>query len=146
MQFDLYVPRDGFLSLVDPKSAIVGMGSRQWLENREARIDGRDPRTVEGDDSLVLDFEGNRYNAMNIKTYADKAMHAAGRQSECYPTVARAIVPASQVVLVATLDFDTEQVRCADENGVLELMRWLEVDHAQLQVELRGTSIHAARA
>jgi hypothetical protein len=146
MQFDLYVPRANLKLAVDPRSAIVGTSSRQWLEGREARIDRREPREVGGDTNLVIDFEGNRYNASNMVTYADRAMHAAGRQRECYPTVARAIVPSRQLVRVATLDYDHEQVRCLDEDGVLELLRWLEVTHEQLQVELRGTSMRAVRA
>lgn len=148
MEFDLYVPCDTNLRSVsvDPRSAIVGTPARQWVERREAKIDGRLPRMVAGDTNLVIDFEGNRYGAQNMRTYADRAMHAAGRQHECYPTVARCIIPSRLLVRVATLDYDREQVRCLDEDGVLALMRWLEVDHARLQDELKGTSMRAVRA
>lgn len=146
MQFNLYVPAANFPLAADPKSAIVGSPARQWLEDREARIDGRTARMVAPDTNLVCDYEGNRYNSMNIRTYADRAAHAAGRQKEFYPTVARMIVPAKRLVRVATFHYEQEQVRCLDENAVLTLMRWLDVDHAALQDELRGTSISAVRA
>jgi hypothetical protein len=146
MEFDLYVPAANFPLACDPKSAIVGSPARQWMEDREARIDARSPRMVAPDTNLVIDYEGNRYSAMNIRTYADRAAHAAGRQKEFYPTVARMIVPAKRLIRVATFDYEREQVRCLGEDCVLMLMEWLEVDHAALQDELRGTTIRTVRA
>lgn len=146
MHFDLYVPREGFPLSCDPKSAIVGSPARQWMEEREARIDGRSPKMVAPDTTLVIDYEGNRYGAVNMRTYADRATHAAGRQKEHYPTVARMIVPAKRLIRVATLDYEQEQVRCLDEDAVLTLMKWLDVDHPALQDELRGTTVRTIRA
>lgn len=146
MEFNLYVPRPDFPLACDAKSAIVGSPARQWMEDREARADGRSPRMVAPDTNLVIDYEGNRYSAMNMRTYADRAAHAAGRQKEFYPTVARMIVPAKRLIRVATFDYEQEQVRCLDESAVLLLMEWLDVDHAALQDELRGTSVQAVRA
>lgn len=149
MQFDLYVPRAGFPLACDPKSAIVGSPARQWLEAREAKIDGRSERQIAPDSNLVIDFEGNRYNSQNMRTFADRAVHAAGRHREHYPTVARCVVPRKRLMHVATFDLEAEQVTMLGPDEVQALMRWLDVTHEQLQPELQGTSrraVDAARA
>lgn len=146
MHFDLYVPGPSFPLSCDPKSAIVGSPARQWLEDREALIDGRTPRQVAPDTNLVVDYEGNRYGAMNMQTYADRALVCAGRHKEHYPTIARVIVPAKRLIRVATFDYGSEQVQLLGEDEVLKLMEWLEVDHEALQPELRGTSVRATHA
>lgn len=146
MHFDLYVPREGFPLACDPKSAIVGSPARQWMEGREAKIDGRSARSVAPDSNLVIDFEGNRYNALNMKTYADRAVHAAGRHHEHYPTVARCVVPQKRLIRVATFDLEGEQVQLLGPDEVQALMRWLDVDHPALQTELQGTSIRSLRS
>lgn len=146
MHFALYVPRPGFPLSCDPKSAIVGSHARQWFEEREALIDGRLPKQVAPDTNLIVDYEGNRYGALNMQTYADRALVCAGRHKKKYPTVARCVVPAKRLIRVATFDYETEQVELLGDDEILTLMRWLDVGRVELQAELHGTSVRSMRA
>lgn len=79
VEIDVYVPNiaasDGLRRDtvgIDPGSGIVGRAS--------------------GPNHLLIDYEGNRFGAANIVTYADRVAHAADRQVRGYPTLARRVV------------------------------------------------------
>jgi hypothetical protein len=55
-------------------------------------------------EQVTVDFEGNLYEAANIKTFADRARHAAGRKTALYPTVARQVVSRSHLRQVGWFD------------------------------------------
>ena len=54
--------------------------------------------------SLMLYYEGNRFNAGNIGSFEDMAIHAYGRMAKNYPTVAKTIGSASEFVSVGTVN------------------------------------------
>lgn len=55
----------------------------------------------------MIDYEGNAYNAENLKDFMSKARHAAGRASERYPTSARqGLLNLKEVIIVGTFDED----------------------------------------
>ena len=129
-RFPVYIPeaaapaavRDT-VALIDPKSAIVS---------------APDPS---GDELLVY-FEGNRYRAANMITFADRALHAAGRLASNYPTIAKATVPRRALTHVG-LFTPGHGVDVPDAGALVALARWLELldgerfDSDALHAELR---------
>jgi hypothetical protein len=146
--FDIYIPNPAATAGlgIDPASAIVGSPANQWLEGRQARVEQRESRVIDPADDrrLILDFEGNRYRASNIVTFADRCVHAAGRHKQHYPTVARIMVKAEEVVRVGSFDLEREEVE-VDVEHFKALCSWTGLDAAGLFPELRGTSIRAQR-
>jgi hypothetical protein len=119
----VYVPYVGTLEWIDPGSGIVG----SKLDNEPDRI--------------VIDYEANRHGAVNIRTFADRVAHAADRHITRYPTIARAVVDADQLLWVGTFDPNTGVV---DLGNSEPLESWL-VEAAgreitDLDAELRTTS------
>jgi hypothetical protein len=106
---DVYVPVEGSSAArtIDRGSGIVG------------RVHGH---------HVQLDYEGNRYGAANLKTFADRVRQAWGRQSESYPTVARMTVPLLQVVKVGEFHPDTGRVALVNEHLNDRLLRWLGLE------------------
>ena len=103
MNLTVYVPSvDGPLdALIDRGSGIVGSPDAS-------------------PDHVRIDFEGNRYGAANIITFADKVAHAAGRHETHYPTVARAFVPREHLIAVG--QFDGDRVEVGDSEALTD---WL---------------------
>lgn len=87
MELNVYVPRSGHVTSIDPGSGIVG--------------------AVEESGRLTVDYEGNRNRASNIRTYADRVLHAHGRHTVRYPTIARQSVPVETMIWVGTFDDHT---------------------------------------
>ncbi len=54
--------------------------------------------------AVTVDYEGAVYGQANMKTLADRARQAAGRQMAHYPTVARYTVPRSELRQVGWFD------------------------------------------
>jgi hypothetical protein len=119
----VYVPQVGHLEWIDAGSGIVG--SEQAGERG----------------LVVIDFEGNRYHAENIRTLGDRIAHAAGRHVTRYPTVARAVVDADKLLWVGTFDTDTGVVELGNSEAV---ECWLAEatgrEVADLDAELRTSS------
>jgi hypothetical protein len=78
-------------------------------------------------EQVTVDYEGSIYSQANIKTYADRARHAAGRQVAHYPTVARSVVPRSDLRQVGWFDL---------ENGITLLDDAMEAVTSWLGVEV----------
>lgn len=92
--FQVLVPVKGSCAerMIDPGSAIV---SRVGSE-REGR--------------LMVHYESNRFGAVNMHRFVEKAFHAAGRAVERYPTAARAFLRADELVAVAVFDYDDRSI------------------------------------
>jgi hypothetical protein len=73
---------------------------------------------------LTVDFEGNRYNSPQFAAFADRADHAAGRHLVRYPTIARANLPASDLVEIGTYDTETGNVTLHDKSATDALAAW----------------------
>ena len=110
------------LASIDAKSAIVGRA-----------------HSPDSTDRTVIYHEGNRYGAENIVTFADRAMLAAGRVAEKYPTVARCAVPQQALTLVGWFSAG-DGVDVTDANGLLELAKWLGLFDGE---RLDSDAVHA---
>jgi hypothetical protein len=116
---DVYVPKQGLLTVIDQGSGIVG---ESWNPLRN---------------EVLIDFEGNRYKAANIITYADRVARAYDRHQAHYPTVARMVVHAGSLTKVGTYDPALGGVTVYPGGAMADLAAWLavdEVDLAELQV------------
>lgn len=122
---DVFVPAPGGIlaTTIDARSGIVGTPIREWFKN-----DGEDPEDAE-DGILVIDYEGNRFKASNIRTYADRVMQAAGRHAAHYPTVARQTVHAWQdeLLRVGVYVPTEKRISVADDASMAHLAVWLDV-------------------
>lgn len=75
---------------------------------------------------LVLDYEGNLYGAENLRTYAERLKHAAGRAAANYPTLARLwLRTAADVEIVGDYDVATWRPQLStDAIAQAALARW----------------------
>lgn len=136
MRLNVYVPKPQTPAWfhIDRRSGIVGTPGKRC-----------EP------DHIEVDYEGNRFGAMNIVTWADRVHHAADRHTfndgRGYPTVARMTTPAHDLTLVGTFNLgEPHGVELTDEAaqpGTPEreaLLDWLAVDEEDLDPgELRTT-------
>lgn len=89
MKVPVFVPQQGSYaeSAIAKGSAIVG--------------------TQKGDSGWICYYEGNLYNAENITSFEDKAMIAAGRMRDNYPTFARMFCTDESLIHVGEFDCNT---------------------------------------
>jgi hypothetical protein len=90
-------------------------------------------------------FEGNIYNAGNIKTYADRALHAVGRLVTKYPTAACMNIPRTALIAIGTFDDEFGEV-CVNQEQRLLLASWIGVSIDQLDGELETSDSSQALA
>lgn len=119
---NVYVPRSEELAWIKPGAGIVGTP----LPRQRGRV--------------CTDFEGNRYNFENLRTFAQRVHDAADRHRSRYPTVARAIVDEHNLLQVATYDPDTKVITVSRSDA---LIAWLQAADrtftaADLAAELAG--------
>ena len=82
----VYLPASGHPhEEIHPGSAIVG-------------------RPEPGADAVRIYYEGALYGQVNMRTLADRAVHACGRLQQDYPTVAAKVVPREALTVVGTFD------------------------------------------
>jgi hypothetical protein len=77
--------------------------------------------------TISVDYEGAVYGQANLVTYADRVRHAADRQLQSYPTVARCVVPRSDLRQVGWFDPDSNTITLLDD-AEEALAPWLGVD------------------
>lgn len=117
----VYVPATGAGGGTDgiaPGSAIVGRP---------------DP---DGGNTVEVYYEGALHNPVNIKTLADRALHAAGRMDQEYPTTARCEVPRDSLLAVGTFDPVLVRVELTGPASRRAIAGWLgvdELDDAELE-------------
>lgn len=107
-----------------------------------------------GEGRVLVYYEGNRFNAANVVTFADRCNVAHGRFATAAPTVARALVPVDDVVRVGTFHREHGRVEVAGGRALVRLAKWLGlchetseadiIDSDKLAVELRTTGLTAA--
>lgn len=85
-----------------------------------------------GGDRILVDFEGNRFGASNIITFADRVYHAASRQEHDYPTIARKFVPRELLVEIGWFDGDRVQVPPGNEDALATWLGTHTLDLTQL--------------
>lgn len=105
----IYVPREGAKEL---KDVIAGSGI----------VEGAAFGVL-----VVVYFEGNRYGASNIITWADRVRMAAGRARDHYPTIAKRQVSRSSIIQVGWIDHDLNRLDVNEYNEA-DIARWLGVE------------------
>lgn len=105
--FRVLVPKSNNHPFIDPRSAIV---TREPLQVEEGRV--------------RVYYEGNRLGAENLTSFLGRALCAAGRDSERYPTVAMAQVLLEDFLDVGRLDLLTGQLLTLSEPKAL--LDWLD--------------------
>jgi hypothetical protein len=86
---------------------------------------------------VEIHYEGNLYKAANIRTFADRVHHAAGRHLADYPTAARDVVAAEDLVAVGHWDGEHVRLEAAHDERVAD---WLGVAVENLALECERTS------
>lgn len=104
-QFDVVIPVCEVLaSVIAPSSGVV-----LWQDGS----------------TWMIDYEGNLHGAANIRTFADRVAHAAGRAATRYPTVARCAVRLDQVESVGSFSESQGQIILGAPEP---LRRWLGLE------------------
>lgn len=73
--------------------------------------------------TYTLYYEGNMFNAENIRTFSERALHAYGRMTKSYPTVAKSIADPAEFEVVGAFTPDNMEL---DDSPALKA--WLELD------------------
>ena len=116
--YPVYVPLGRLRSQIDRGSGIVGS---PW--------EGRDGQ-------ILIDFEGNRYRSMNLRTFADRVRHAWHRHTTSYQTVARLVIGEEQLQQIGWWQPDDREVDLLNPDAAVLLADWLGVDELD-DAELR---------
>lgn len=87
MLLSLYIPSPSCSYPIHPGSAIVGS-------------------TPQDDVQVLVYFEGNLYGAENMRAYEQRVEHAAGRLTQRYPTIAKAMLRPTDLVRVGSYETD----------------------------------------
>lgn len=61
-------------------------------------------------DLAVVYYEGNVYDVPDLRAFAQKLLHAAGRQAVRYPTVARMTIPRQSLIEVGHYDYPSQRI------------------------------------
>lgn len=82
-----------------------------------------------GEDHVELYFEGNRYDAVNVRTWEQKVAVAAGRMSVSYPTVAKMVASKDELLEVGEYDTQSRETRWVNTpSSVPVIIDWLLPD------------------
>lgn len=117
----VYLPASGHPATeeIHPGSAIVG-------------------RPEPGADAVRIYYEGALYGQVNMRTLADRAVHACGRLQQDYPTVAAKVVPREALTVVGTFDPREGKIMLTGRQSERAVADWLGVsvlDPAELRPE-----------
>lgn len=108
-----------------PLAVFVPAGDALFDIDRGSGIVGEDTGDMAGKlptGEVEIDFEGNRFGAENIRTYADRVWVAAARHVGRTPTVARMVVPDEALIYVG--DFHDGRID-VDPVNFRVLAEWL---------------------
>ncbi|MDC8832811.1 hypothetical protein [Alteromonas gilva] len=119
MKYPVFVPVQGASvasTLIKGGSAIVG--------SLESSIEGY----------VTVYFEGNLFDACNLNTIFDRAMIAAGRLHQRYPTTAKAAIPASELIQVGIYCYANHDLQIQSDKLAL-LQSWADLDPRKPQIQ-----------
>jgi hypothetical protein len=109
-----------------------------WIEPKSAIVGSPEP----AGDELLIYFEGNRYRALNMVTFADRAREAADRLAVNYPTIAKTMVTRRALTQIGWFT-PGHGVDVPDGPSLVALAEWLDLldgehfDSDALHAELR---------
>jgi hypothetical protein len=121
MHLDVYVPKLAALPMIQPGAGIIGS-----------------PR-ADHPGKLLIDYEDNHAEAINIQTYADRVLYAADRHLTGYPTTKRLLVDTVDLLPVGTFDTRSGVIEVNDSQA---LESWLTDEEGvipDLQTQTRAT-------
>lgn len=81
---------------------------------------------------LLVYYEGNIYGMSNIKTFADRVYHAAGRLLQHYPTIAVASVLRSRMEEVGVFDGNAVKLHSGKESVLETWLSPIKLTEAEL--------------
>jgi hypothetical protein len=91
------------------------------------------------DDKWQLHYEGNLYDAINLKRFADRVWCAYSRQITKYPTIATLHWPDEDFVIVGTFDPDLGTVTVLSPDADRQINEWIAPATTQDGTELEAT-------
>lgn len=100
MLFEILVPKltSPYAKTIDPRSAIVGRAGHHGY--------------------WIIDYEGNRSGAANLKLFDERLLHAAGRGATRYPTTARLYIRVGELEshfdVVGSYNYETKHWEIRD--------------------------------
>lgn len=117
----VYLPAPGHPATeeIRPGSAIVG-------------------RPEPGSDAVRIYYEGALYGQVNMRTLADRAVHACGRLQQDYPTTAAKVVARDALTVVGTFDPRAGRIMLTGRQSERAVAHWLgtsDLDPAELEPE-----------
>lgn len=77
---------------------------------------------------VLIDYEGNLYDVLNLERYANRVRRAYERHVEKYPTVARSLVKPDELLHVGWFDADTGTVTVTDVDPLSDWLDGVESD------------------
>ena len=88
------------------------------------------------DNEFLVYYEGNLYDASNIRTWADRVFHASDRMAVNYPTTSKTIARESELVSVGIFTGSHVELG-SNKYAQQQLLDWLDLDSIQdLEPEL----------
>jgi hypothetical protein len=95
-------------------------------------------RPEPGADTVRVYYEGAFFGQVNMRTLADRAVHACGRLQHDYPTVAAKVVPRDALTVVGTFDPRSGRIMLTGMQSERAVADWLatpDLDPAELEPE-----------
>jgi hypothetical protein len=86
---------------------------------------------------LRVYYEGNLYNAANMRTWADRVRHAAERLTAAAPVIATGVSEPDEFLEVGSFAAPEGVVLANNEEARSALARWLGVSAGDLDAECR---------
>lgn len=108
----VYVPTGRLAMLIDSGSGVVA--------TKPAR-NGR----------VLIHYEGNRYGAVGMEIFANRVLHAHGRQVAGYPTIAQTFAEEAELERVGSYDPVEGEVRLDSPAAAEALAAWLGVEQLE---------------
>jgi hypothetical protein len=102
-----------------------------------------------GSDEVRIYFEGAIYGQSDMRTLADRVVHAFGRMLEDAPTTATRLVPRDALVAVGTFESRPGRIVLTGEQSAAAVASWLGVpvlDPAELRRGQPPRALSAAKA
>jgi len=93
----------------------VAINPAECIAPRSALVSSAD----QSGDSRLCYFEGNLYDADNMRRFTDRVMHAAGRAVTRYPTVAKSRIPVTDLRHVGTYDARSRRICSITDHDAL---------------------------
>ena len=79
---------------------------------------------------ITVYFEGNLFGAENMRSLEARAMIAAGRLHDSYPTIAKMSLPENALLKIGNYHYDSHTLE-VDKQKMKDVLDWLALDASQ---------------